>query len=72
MNFALVSAELDKKVKQRQQVQKMTKLSESKLRIAQVLPRLIFRRRLRAFRLFKERLLGDQSRSSSSMAQSDS
>ena len=34
MNFALVCTDLDKKLKQRIQVQQKTKLSETKLRIA--------------------------------------
>ena len=42
-NLALVCADLDKKLRNRIEEQKMTKLSETKVRIAVVFPRLLFR-----------------------------
>ena len=56
-NMALVMADLEQKVTTRVQLQKQGKLKESKVRIAHILPRILFRQRLRAFRRLKD-LLG--------------
>lgn len=52
-----VNSELESKVKIRVKIQKKVKTCETKLRLAQIIPKLIFRQRLRAFSLFKKKLL---------------
>lgn len=42
-------ADLDKKVQCRVKVQKRGKLQESKARIAEIFPRIVFKQRMRAF-----------------------
>ena len=54
--MASVNSELESKVKIRIKIQKKVKTCETKLRLAQIIPKLIFRQRLRAFTLFKKKL----------------